>query len=76
MLISDKFYRYYNDTYTPPIDMVFLGLEGNRFKIIMLNQEHIYPNTIYKLGESFDYNQNILARDILSGRLKRMEDET
>lgn len=54
--------------------MVFLGLEGNRFKIIMLNQEHIYPNTIYKLGETFDYSQNILSR--LSGRLKRMEDET
>lgn len=27
MLIPDKFYRYYNDTYTPPIDMVILALE-------------------------------------------------
>ncbi len=74
MLIPDKFYRYYNDTYTPPIDMVILALEENTFKVILVNEE--YRVKYYPIGSLQDYDQNILSIDILSGRLKRMEDET
>lgn len=74
MLIPDKFYRYYNDTYTPPIDMVILALEENTFKVILVNEE--YNVNYYPQGSLQDYDQNILSIDILSGRLKRMEDET
>lgn len=73
MLIPDKFYRYYNTEYTPPIDMIFLALESNKFKVILINFEH---SDTYQIGIEEDYDQNILSRDILSGRLKRMEDET
>jgi hypothetical protein len=74
MLIPDKFYRYYNDAYTPPIDMVILALEENVFKVILVNEE--YRVEYYPTGSLQDYDQDILSRDILSGRLKRMEDET
>lgn len=79
MLIPDKFYRYYNTDYTPPIDLVILGLEDNNFKVILSNYNvdlNEYRNWSYKIGEVHCYGQEMLAKDILSGRLKRMEDET